>query len=149
MRGAITDCGACRGKTVQEGLCPFIRRTGKITGAVFCAETVQEGPGFGCQMPADLEHQVMFEAVAEIVHAFGQVAGKQAACGLQQPVAHVAGQEGDTFGQPVETVLERKQHGQAARADGAYDQERVLAIFLGNVEGVAVDVFARDRQFGK
>ncbi|MNI21995.1 hypothetical protein D3C73_755390 [compost metagenome] len=90
------------------------------------------------------QQQMVFVAITIVAHAARQVLGPHRHGGLDQAVGQAV--QPQALENAIDAALDRKRLRHARRAQLFNQQEHVLAVARADVEGVAVDVFARDGQ---
>ena len=92
---------------------------------------------------------VVFEAIAVRLHPAGQVVRPAMAQELHQQVGELLGQEPGPAGDPIGESTERKELGDEVRSEPIDDQKGVLAVLLGGVVALPVDVLAGHGQIAE
>ncbi|KAF1050639.1 MAG: hypothetical protein GAK34_01791 [Delftia tsuruhatensis] len=145
MHLAVADGRARDGEAVQERLAPLVGIALEPATRGAAAEVPREEftRGLG-RVVGHAHQQVVLIAVAPLAHARGQVAGQQVGQRLNHAVGDAA--QPETLEEAVHAALEGEGGRHPGRAEAVDQQEGVLAVFLADVVGRAVDVLAGNRQ---
>ena len=144
MDGAIPHRRSRDGEAVQEGGLALFGRAFEHGAAARERVSTDSPAPRRCPNP-HAQQQVVFVAVAEVVHPSGQVLRHQPGHGLRQPVRDGRAQP-QALGQSIRACLGGVEGGHPVSSGPLNEQERVLAVLRGNVVGLAMDVLACDRQ---
>ena len=144
MHFAIPHGGAGDGETVQERLAALVGIAGEECPFAAGEEAVEEIARGICVLRRHLEQQVVFVARAEITQARRQVVGQPPGHRLQHAVGQAA--QAPPLAPAVDAALQGERRRHAVGAEAVDQQEGVLAVAVADIEGVAMQVFAGDRQ---